>query len=166
MKREKTADYLMLSLTALCIAALILFLRIDTASVTVRTEKSASPDTQEVTASSDTSPDETLPEAAAADTADGSTEVTRSAVPTASPEDPAAETEGNASAEETVNINTASVAELTTLPGIGDALARRIVDWREENGPYETPEDLMNVSGIGEARFAAVQDRIVTAPEN
>lgn len=47
-----------------------------------------------------------------------------------------------------ININTASVAELTQLPGIGDVLANRIVDYRELNGPYQRIEDLLNIQGI------------------
>lgn len=53
-----------------------------------------------------------------------------------------------------VNINTATEAELDTLPGIGEELARRIVAYREENGPFATTEELINVKGIGEAKLA------------
>ena len=49
-----------------------------------------------------------------------------------------------------VNINTATVEALQTLPGIGPAIAGRIVDFREEYGPFISLQDLMNVSGIGE----------------
>ncbi len=52
-----------------------------------------------------------------------------------------------------VNINTASRAELMTLPNIGEVLAERIVEYREENGPFFCPEELMNVPGIGESVF-------------
>ena len=53
-----------------------------------------------------------------------------------------------------VNINTATEEELDTLPGIGEELARRIVAYREENGPFATTEELINVKGIGEAKLA------------
>ena len=59
-----------------------------------------------------------------------------------------------------ININTASRAELTDLSGIGDVLAGRIVDYREQSGGFSKIEDIMKVSGIGEGRFAAIKDRI------
>ena len=59
-----------------------------------------------------------------------------------------------------ININTASLRELTDLHGIGDALAGRIVDYRNRHGGFSRIEDIMNVSGIGPARFDAIRDRI------
>lgn len=59
-----------------------------------------------------------------------------------------------------VNINTAGVEELQTLRGVGEVTARAIVEDREQNGPFETPEDLMRVSGIGEKKFAKVKEAI------
>lgn len=52
-----------------------------------------------------------------------------------------------------VNINTASVDELDTLPGVGPSTAQAIVDDRTQNGPFASTEDLMRVSGIGEKKF-------------
>ncbi|MBN1428273.1 MAG: helix-hairpin-helix domain-containing protein [Anaerolineae bacterium] len=52
-----------------------------------------------------------------------------------------------------VNINTATQAELETLPGIGPAIAGRIIEYRESQGPFNSIEDIMNVSGIGPATF-------------
>ncbi len=60
-----------------------------------------------------------------------------------------------------VNINTASAEELDkTLPGIGPTLAQRIVDYRDQHGPFRSPEDLKNVSGIGERRFEQIKDLV------
>ena len=59
-----------------------------------------------------------------------------------------------------VNINTASVSLLQTLPNIGSVLAQRIVDYREENGNFSTPEDLLMVEGIGEKRLDEIRDYI------
>lgn len=56
-----------------------------------------------------------------------------------------------------VNLNTADEAVLTALPGIGVALAARIVEYREEHGPFEAVEDLTNVSGIGQGKLAALE---------
>ena len=61
-----------------------------------------------------------------------------------------------------VNINTADVHTLMTLPGIGETYAQRIIDYRETNGPFAKISDLMNVSGIGEKRFDAIKDLITT----
>lgn len=74
--------------------------------------------------------------------------------------------EGSAGAENTadarININTASQKELTSLPGIGDTKAAAILADRTENGFYAAPEDLKRVSGIGDATFEKLRDRITT----
>ena len=65
-----------------------------------------------------------------------------------------------ASANGTVNLNTADAAALDTLPGVGPATAQRILDWRDENGRFTAIEDLMSVSGIGEKTFADLKDLV------
>lgn len=59
-----------------------------------------------------------------------------------------------------VNVNTATQAELETLPGIGPALAQRIIAYRTEHGGFGSVEELRDVSGIGEVRFAELQDLV------
>jgi competence protein ComEA len=63
-----------------------------------------------------------------------------------------------------VNINTATVAELQRLPGIGAATAGRIIEYREKNGPFGKPEELMNVRGIGEKSFLKLKPLVVVTP--
>ena len=59
-----------------------------------------------------------------------------------------------------VNLNTATAEELQTLNGVGEATARAIIEDREQNGPFATPEDLMRVSGIGEKKFAKIRSDV------
>ena len=65
-----------------------------------------------------------------------------------------------ASANDLVNINTASKEELKTLPGIGDGIAGRIIEYREESGGFKTTEDIMQVRGIKEKLFSKIKDHI------
>lgn len=82
------------------------------------------------------------------------------------PLDQALNTEPQSDSEPTVNndgkldINTATQQQLQMLPGVGEVLAQRIIDYRKENGDFRTIEELMNVSGIGEAKFSAIKPRI------
>ncbi len=59
-----------------------------------------------------------------------------------------------------ININKATVEELSTLERIGPSYAQRIVDYRNENGPFQKPEDIMKVRGIGIKAFEANKDII------
>ena len=62
-----------------------------------------------------------------------------------------------------VNLNTAGVEELTGLPGIGPSYAKRIVDFREKNGPFKKVEDLLNVQGIGEKTLDKIRERVTVS---
>jgi competence protein ComEA len=59
-----------------------------------------------------------------------------------------------------ININTASIKELTQLPGIGKVTANRIVAYREKNGQFKQKEDIQKIKGIGSKTFTKVKDLI------
>jgi competence protein ComEA len=59
-----------------------------------------------------------------------------------------------------MNINTASATELEELSGIGEVLAATIVEYRDQNGPFATVDDLMDVSGIGPATLEEIRDQV------
>lgn len=59
-----------------------------------------------------------------------------------------------------VNINTASASELTTLDGIGESTAAKIIAYRQANGSFASIEDIKKVSGIGDRKYEAIKDRI------
>jgi len=59
-----------------------------------------------------------------------------------------------------VNINRASAYELQSLPGIGEQLALRIIEYRMQHGPFARIDDIVNVEGIGESRFEEIRDKI------
>ena len=64
---------------------------------------------------------------------------------------------GSGPAHGLVHLNTAGVAELDTLPRIGPALAQRILDWRDANGPFTSVDQLLDVAGIGDTVFAGIE---------
>ena len=66
--------------------------------------------------------------------------------------------------EKKIDVNTAGVEELEILSGVGPVLARRIVDYREANGSFQTLEDLLGVSGIGVARLDSLRGHIEAVP--
>lgn len=62
----------------------------------------------------------------------------------------------------TININTADASALEQLPGVGPAKASAIVAYREENGPFKSVDDLVEVPGIGERSLEQLRDRVST----
>ena len=63
-----------------------------------------------------------------------------------------------------INLNTASVAQLATLPGIGKSTAERILEYRQKNGAFKKVEDLMNVRGVGEKSFLKLKPLVTVVP--
>jgi competence protein ComEA len=88
------------------------------------------------------------------------TDGTQILVPKAGP--PGAVPGGTASGSSTglININTASATELEGLSGIGEVLAATIIEYRDQNGPFATIDDLMDVSGIGPATLEEIRDQV------
>ena len=73
---------------------------------------------------------------------------------------PAAAGDGPVAADGPVDLNAATVADLDALPGIGPVLAQRIVDWRTEHGRFESVDQLREVTGIGESKYADVAPEV------
>jgi competence ComEA-like helix-hairpin-helix protein len=76
---------------------------------------------------------------------------------------PAAKPPVPASAAETVNLNSATAAQIASLPGIGVKTAELVVQYRQKNGPFKKIEEIMNVRGIGEKSFLRIKDRLTVA---
>ena len=76
-----------------------------------------------------------------------------------------ASAKATATAASPVNLNTATPAQLETLPGIGAAAARRILEYRQKNGAFKKIEELMNVKGIGEKSFLKLKPLITVGSD-
>ena len=61
-----------------------------------------------------------------------------------------------------IDLNAADIRQLSALPGIGEGLARRILDYRDFYGPFSRPEELLNIDGIGQATLEAILDFVIT----
>ena len=64
-----------------------------------------------------------------------------------------------------ININTATVEELVSLPGIGNKIANRIIEYREKKENFKTIEEIMNVKGIGKKKFKKIKQLITVGDE-
>ena len=79
---------------------------------------------------------------------------------------PQSDVENSSIYEGKVNINTATLEYLDSLPGIGEVIAQRIIDYRNENGPFKRIEDLKNVYGIADTRFNEIKDYITVGGQS
>jgi competence ComEA-like helix-hairpin-helix protein len=79
------------------------------------------------------------------------------------PEDPIKVSASPAQTDGRLDLNRATSAELQQLPGIGPTLAQRIVEARERQGGFASPEDLRRVPGIGEKKFEAIRDLVTVS---
>ena len=77
-------------------------------------------------------------------------------------QEPAAQAPAKAAA--TVNLNTATADQLDSLPGVGPAMAARILEYRQKNGGFKKIEELMNIKGIGEKNFLKLKPLVVVTP--
>ena len=97
-------------------------------------------------------------------TQDGSEVTAENSTETASGQKSAGEDSGEAetasSTEQKIDLNTADVSQLTTLTGVGESKALAIIAYREENGPFTSAEDIMNVPGIKEGTYEKIKDKI------
>jgi competence protein ComEA len=75
----------------------------------------------------------------------------------------AANSAGGTASVQPVDINRAGTEELTTIPGVGKTLAQRIVDFRDEHGPFKRVEDLLKVKGIGEKSLEKIRPYVKVA---
>ncbi len=71
-----------------------------------------------------------------------------------------AQTPNRPNASGKINLNTATVAQLTTLPGIGPRIAERIITYRKQHGPFKRIEEIMNVRGVGRKVFQRIRDHL------
>ena len=65
-----------------------------------------------------------------------------------------------------IDVNTADVDTLSELPGIGRAIAQRIVDYRKEHGPFKSVDELLNVRGIGDRSLARIRERVTVGEKS
>ena len=72
-----------------------------------------------------------------------------------------AENNGTKEDSSKININKATIEELDSLPGVGEATANKIVNYRDENGEFKSIEEIKNVNGIGDKKFQDMKDLII-----
>jgi competence protein ComEA len=82
-------------------------------------------------------------------------------VPAPAGADPVSAPAGQPGPADQVDLNTASLTALDTLPGVGPVTAQRILDWRTEHGRFDSVNQLREIDGIGPSRFAKLKELVV-----
>ena len=149
-KAVNSGEWLLLGLTALFLLFLFLIRErpAPARGISVRTSAARAPVLPDAAATPDAVPASDSPDSGPI-SGDGDAS---DSVPASAPADDSASRDDGR-----VNINTADLSELCALPGVGEALAGRIIDYREQYGPFARPEDIMRVSGIGQGKFSAME---------
>ena len=140
MKASKAGMAFLLAMAGFVLFTLGFFLGRNTGSTIIYESEVSDAQIQQM----ETQPEQTTP---------GTTPTQTEPVPEENPSETAPQ-------EQKININTADAAALDQLPGIGPALAQRIIDYREDYGPYRTIDQIKDVKGIGDATFEKLRDRI------
>ena len=171
MKNLKKAEFAVIALTLLCLAFTAGFFIGRSTSVGVVTIQKNSAADAESSISISYNPDVQISGTDDANTETPGTDAGTAGNTVSSAPEPsgggAAETpaavshdSGDADAAVLVNINTATAEQLDILPGIGEVLAGRIIEYREKNGGFSSTVEIMEVSGIGEKKYGDIKDMI------
>jgi len=81
-------------------------------------------------------------------------------IPNANSDQPSGTHASEPARRKCVNLNSATAEELQLLPGIGEVTARKLVEYREQNGPYRRPEEIIIIEGFSERKYRAIADLI------
>lgn len=162
MKNLKKAEFTVIALTLLCLSFTAgYFIGRGTSVEVISFERLALPSEPVlVTESADTSIAAGSPDTASALPPVPGTSKPVSDSISPPPAVPTADVAAEPAQQDKININIASQSRLEELPGIGPVLARSIIDYRDKNGGFGSIEQIMDVDGIGEKKFAAMKDMI------